>query len=173
MKKILVFVALFVFGLANVSAMTESELKTKLTETTKEINGSVFKATDQEKTLIERYLDQYDVSSEDADLIVTKLEETFDILKTSGKKKFQELSRTDKDRIVTIVTNLSAQADSVDCAIVNGHFVVYVPGSNRGSVFYKTQVLPIAQTNRDFLVAGLGLISVIGMALAFKKVKNA
>ncbi len=171
MKKLLVFVALFVFGLANVSAMTESELKTKLYNTTKEINGSVFKLTDEEKTLVERYVNQYEVKEADADLAVEKMEEAFNILKNSGKKKFQELSRSDKDRITTIVTKLSADATTVDCAIVNGQFVVYEPGTT--TVFYETPVLPIAQTNRDFLVAGLGIISVIGMALAFKKVKNA
>ena len=171
MKKFILFVAVFVFGLANVSAMTESELKAKLTDTYT-VNGSTFKATDQEKTLIERYLDQYEVSSADADLYVEKLEEVFDILRASGKKKFQELSSSDKTRIKNIVANVSAQT-SADCAIVDGLFVLYEPNTNRGRIFYETPVYPIAQTNRDLLVAGLGLISVVGLALAFKKVKNA
>ena len=173
MKKLLVFVALFVFGLASVSAMTESEFKAKLNGTTKEINGSTFKLTDQEKTLVERYLDQYEVTSADADLIVEKLEDVFDILKNSGKKKFQDLPADKKQEVKTIVTNLSASANSVDCTIKNGKLVVYVPNSNRGEIFYETPVLPIAPTNRSYLLAGLGLISVVGLALAFKKVKNA
>ena len=171
MKKLLVFLVALTFGFSTVNAMTEAELKEKLTQSYT-VNGSTFKATDQEKTLIERYLNQYEVSSNDADYVVEKLNAVFDILKNSGKKTFQELSSTDKQRIVDIVADVSRSTD-FDCAIVDGKFIVYVPNTNRGEKFYVTPVKPIAQTNRDLLIAGLGVISVLGIALAFKKVKNA
>ena len=174
MKKILVFLAVLTFSLNTVNAMTEAELKEKLTQS-RTVNGAKFEATDQEKTLIERYLNQYEVSSNDADYVVNKLNAVFDILKDSGKKTFQELSSADKQRIVAIVADVSANTD-FDCAIVDGRFVLYVPNPdnpNEKEVFYKSPVKPIAQTNRDLLIAGLGIISALGIALAFKKVKNA
>ena len=173
MKKCLVLLMALVFGLTSVSAMTEDELKEKLTQSY-EVNGVVFKANDQQKTMIERYLEQYDVSSADADLIYSKLQAAFDILRASGKKSFYNLSSSDKNRIVALVGDVSANT-SVNAAIVDGNLVVYVPGTPNGSVFYKAPVNPIAQTdsNRSVIVAGLGLISLLGLALAFRKIKNA
>ena len=171
MKKFLVLLVALSFGLTSVSAITEAELKEKLSQSYT-VNGSTFKATDEEKTLIERYLDQYEVTSADADVIVAKLQAVFDVLENSGKKTFQELSDADKARVVALVADVDA-TDSIDCAIVDGVFIVYVPNTNKGRVFYESPVKPIAQTNRDLIVAGLGVISVIGMALAFRKVKNA
>ena len=66
MKKVMfLLVALFI-GLVSVNAMTESELEAKLTKSYT-VNGSTFKASDSQKVLIKRYLDQYEVSSSDAD----------------------------------------------------------------------------------------------------------
>ena len=73
-------VATFLFGLSSVHAMTEDELFSKLTQSYK-VNGVTFQVTDSQKTLIERYLKQYDVSSEDADYIVSKMEAVFNVLK--------------------------------------------------------------------------------------------
>ena len=171
MKKFLVFLVAVSFGLASASAMTESELKEKLNQSYT-VNKSTFKTTDEEKELIARYLDQYEVTSNDADVIWAKLQAVFDVLKKSGKKTFQELSSADKARVVALVGEVDA-TDSIDCAIVDSRFIVYVPNTNKGKIFYKTPVTPIAQTNRDLIVAGLGIISVLGMALAFKKIKNA
>ena len=169
MKKFLVFLVAVVFGLATVSAMTEEELKEKIFEGVT-VNGSTFKPNDQQKTAAERYLNLYEVSSADADLIWEKIQASFDVLRDSGKKTFQEMSAADKARVVALVSDIDANT-SVSCAIVDEVLVVYEPDT--GEVFYKDPVTPIAQTNRDLIAAGLGVISVLGMALAFRKIKNA
>jgi len=174
MKKILLIIALvFAFGVTNAYAISESELYSKLTEEHK-VNGVTFKANDAQKNLIKQYLDQYEVSSSDADYIVTKLEETFNILKNSGKKSFYDLSSTDKNKIISIAANVSTNT-SLDCAIVDGEFIVYVPGTNKGEVFYASSVNPIAQTDSSstLIIAGLGIVSLLGIGLALHKVKNA
>lgn len=170
MKKFLVFVALFVFGLTSVSAMTESELKAKLSEE-QVINGATFKASDEEKNLIDMYLSQFDITSTDADKIVDAMTYVFNVLKNSGKQRFQDLSSAQKQDITTKIRSLSQEVSSINVDVVNGKFVVYNP--NDGSTFYQSKVTPIATTNRSVILAGLGLISVVGLALAFKKVKNA
>ena len=175
-KKLLVLLFIFIFGITKVSAITESELLEKLTGK-HEVNGVTFEATDSQKELIERYLDQYEVSNTDADYIVSKLEEVFNILESSGKTSFYDLSATEKQTIISLVADVASNTD-VDVAIVDGELVVYVPGTNRGEEFYKTPVNPrengeITQTNRTVVVAGLGIITVLGMALAFRKIRNA
>jgi len=173
MKKFLVLLVAVSFGLASVSAMTEAELKEKLTQSYT-VNGVTFKANDEQKTLLDTYLNDYDISSSDADTIYSKLQSAFSILEASGKKSFYDLSSSDKSSIIALVSDV-ASSTSVDAAIVDGKLVVYVPGTSGASVFYKAPVTPIAQTdsNRSVIVAGLGLISLLGIALVFKKIKNA
>ena len=171
MKKFLVFLVAVSFGLASASAMTEAELKEKLFQSYT-VNGAKFEATDEQKNLIETYLNQYEVTSADADVIYAKLQAAFDVLKKSGKTKFEDLNASQKKEITDLVADVDA-TPSMDVAIVNGKLVVYVPNTNRAKDYYRTPVEPIAQTNRSLIVAGLGLFSVLGMALAFKKIKNA
>ena len=171
MKKLLVFLVAIAFGVTTASAMTETELKEKLYEGTT-VNGATFKPSDEEKTMIERYLDQYNVTSSEADLIWEKIQAAFDILKNSGKKKFQDMTSADKARVVALVSDVDS-GTSLDCAIIDGVFIVYTPDTGKSDVFYKDPVYPIAQTNSGLLIAGLSVISVIGMALAFRKIKNA
>lgn len=169
MKKFLVFLVALTFGLATVSAMTEAELKEKLYEGIT-INNATFKPNDQQKTAIERYLDTYEVSSADADYAYEKMLAVFDVLKASGKQKFQDMSAADKASVVALVAEVNDNT-GFTCAIVDGVFIVYEPETS--TAFYKDPVYPIAQTNRDLIAAGLGIISVLGMALAFRKIKNA
>ena len=160
MKKLLLVIALVLaFGVTKTYAITESELYSKLTQEY-EVNGVKFKATDAQKNLIKQYLDQYEVSSGDADYIVSKLEETFGILRNSGKKSFYDLSSNDKQTII---------------AIVDGELVVYQPDTNKTEVFYEAPVNPIAQTDSTstIVIASLGLVSLLGIGLALYKVKNA
>ena len=176
MKKFLVLLVLFIVGVVNVRAITESELLEKLTKSYT-INGATFQATDEQKVLIERYLNQYEVSSAHADYIVGKLEEVLNVLKDSGEKSFYDLSNGDKQRIISLVADVAVNT-SVDCAIVDGKLVVYVPDSNRGEVFYESPVNPvktgkITQTNRTLIMAGFGLFAVIGMAFALRRVRDA
>ena len=176
MKRFLILIVLFIVGIVNVKAITESELLDRLTKSYT-VNGATFRATDEQKVLIERYLNQYEVSETDADYIVGKLEEVFDILRKSGKTSFYKLSTSEKSKIVSLVADVASNT-SVDCAIVDGKLVVYVPGSNRSEVFYETPVNPtkigkITQTNRTVVIAGFGMFAVIGMALALRKIRNA
>lgn len=175
-RSFFVFVVAMVFGIAAVNAMTESQLLEKLTGQFY-VNGVVFEATDSQKELIATYLDQYEVSSADCDYIAAQVDAVFDVLRNSGKTSFYDLSAAEKSQIVSLVADVSANT-SVDVAIVSGELVVYVPGTNKGEVFYKTPVNPdvngeIAQTNRTVVIAGLGIFSLIGMAFAFGKIRNA
>ena len=176
MKKLLLLIIPFIIGLSSVNAITKNELLERLTKSY-EVNGVTFQATDSQRTLIERYLAQYEVSSKDADYVVQKLEEVLNVLKTSGKKSFYDLSTSDKQKIISLVADVATNT-SIDVAIVSGELIVYVPNTNKGEVFYKAPVTPtangeITQTNRTLILSGLGIFTVIGMTLAFRKIRNA
>ena len=171
MKKVLVFLFALFISITSVSAMSEAKLKEKLTATYK-VNGSTFKATDAQKTAMEQYLNQYNISSSDADYIAGKLDEAFNVLKNSGKKSFYDMTKADKDKIVALVSDVATHT-SVKAAIVKNNLVVYKQGSS--DIFYETPINPvngdIVQTSRGLTVVFAGIISAIGIAIALKKVK--
>lgn len=171
MKKIMFFlVALFV-GLVSVNAMTESALEEKLTKKYT-VNGVVWEATDSQKVLVKRYLDQYEVSSADCDYIAGKFDEAMAIVKASGVKDLYKLSRADKDKIIALVADVSANT-SVKASITKGTLVVYVPGTS--DIFAKEQIFPkngdVVQTSDSLTISIAGLISVVGIAIALRKIR--
>jgi hypothetical protein len=171
MKKIVVFLMALFVGLVTVNAMTESELETKLTKQYT-MNGVIFEATDSQKVLVKRYLDQYEVSSADCDYIAKKFDEAMEIVKASGVKDLYKLSRADKDKIIALVADVSANT-SVTASIVKGTLVVYVPGTS--DVFAKEQIFPkngdVVQTSGNVTIAVAGLVSVLGLAIALRKLR--
>ena len=102
MKKLLtVLMATALFaGMTSVSAMSESELKSKLTATYT-INGESVSLSSSQKALVKRYLDKEEVSSTDADYIAAKVDEAIAILNNSGEKakNFKNLSATTKNKL--------------------------------------------------------------------------
>ncbi len=171
MKKILVVLVALFIGLVSVNAMTESELEEKLTKQYT-ANGLTWEATDSQKVLVRRYLDQYEVSSADADYIASKLDAAIAIIKNSGVKDLKNLSRADKDKIIALVADVSANT-SVKAAIIKGDLVVYVPNTN--DVFAKEEINPkngdVVQTNSNLTIAIAGVISVLGVAVAVRKIR--
>ena len=169
-KLVLVLIALFV-GLVSVNAMTESELEEKLTAKYT-VNGVVWEATDNQKELVKRYLKEYEVSSTDADYISGKMDAAMNIVKNSGVTNLYKLSRTDKDKIIALVADISANT-SVKAAITKGYLVVYAPGTD--NEYAKEQIFPkngdVVQTSSTATVAIAGIISVLGVAVALRKLK--
>ena len=172
MKKVIVFLATLCVGLVSVSAMSESELKERLTKSYT-VNGSTFQASSTQRNVMDQYLNQYDISSSDADYIANKLDEAFDVLRDSGKSSFYAMSKADKKKVVALVSYVSANT-SVDATIIKDDLIIYVPGTK--DVFYKTPINPIngeiRQTSTGLTVAAAGLVSMAGVAVALKKAKN-
>lgn len=180
MKKVIVFLATLCIGLVSVSAMSESELRTKLTQSYS-ANGASFAANSEQVNLIDQYLKNYDISSADADYISSKIDEAMNILRNSGKQSFYALSKADKDRVKGLVADVSANT-GVKATISKGNLYVCnykstscVPGSS--NVFYSTPVNPsgngsIRTTSAGMTVAATGLVSIAGAALAIKKAKE-
>ena len=173
MKKLsLLLVALLLFvGVVRVDAMTEDELKDALTQTI-EINGSKFTVDDGTKTAIERYLNQYDVSSADADYINARINTAISILKSEGQTDFKKLSTSAKNQLKALVEEISNNT-SVNATVTNGSVVVLTP---TGGTFYEVDHL-VKQTGSTTtltaMVAGISvLIVAAGACLVVKQVKE-
>ena len=146
-------------------------IEEKLTKTYT-VNGVTWGATDSQKVLVKRYLDQYEVSSSDAEYISGKIDEAIAIIKASGVKDLYKLSRADKDKIIALVADISANT-SVKASITKGNLVIYVPGTS--DIFAKEQIFPkngdVVQTSDSVTIAVTGVVSILGIAVALRKLR--
>ena len=174
MKKIcaVVIAVCLLFGISNVYAMSEAKLKSKLTQTIT-INGVQVSVDNETKVAIERYLNQFDVSSSDADYIAARVDKAVEILKEEGQTDFAKLSRTAKNKLKALVEEISANT-SVKATVTNGSLVVYNP--NNGSEFFEATKLVKHTglgTSPLAIIAGLSVIVVAaGTCLVIKQLKT-
>lgn len=170
-----VFALVFFMGVKPANAMTEQELKNKL-EQTYVINGEKFKLSNDNKVLLERYLNQYEISEADADYIAARVDEAVAIIENSGKTNLNDLAQSTKDELKAIVEKVTANT-SVTATVVNGNVVVYKPDGT--GVFAEVDKL-VKNTDTDNnltlvvgLSAGIVLISMVSLVKKSKLVKNA
>ena len=172
MRKALVFIFALFVGTVSVSAMSESKLMEKLSQEIK-VNGATYRISDSQKTALEQYLNQYDISSADADVIAEKFDAAFEVLKNSGKQRFYDMTKAQKQQVKDLVIEV-ANSTSVKVAIVKDNLVVYKPGTT--DIFYETPINPvngdIVQTSRGLTVAIAGIVSAIGIVIALLAVKK-
>ena len=173
MKKlgILLFAVLLFVGVARVDAISEDELKDALTQTF-EIDGTKVHVDDATKTAIERYLNQYEVSSADADYIKARIDTAISILKSEGQTDFKKLSDDAKDRLKALVVEISNHT-SVKATVTNGSVVIL---DASGDTFFEVDHL-VKQTGSTVtltaVMAGISvLIVAAGACLVVKQVKE-
>lgn len=159
MKKIglLIAVICVLFGLTNVSAMTESDLKAKLSQTVQLKNGS-YKLSAGDKKLLDDYLNQYEVSSEHADFIAARVDKAIEIMKSEGHADFKKYSKASKEALKALVVEISNNT-SVKATVTKDSVVVYKPDGS-GEVFAEITGL-VKQTG--FGVSSLALITCISV----------
>ncbi len=170
MKKafLTVLAATFLLGATNVSAMTEAKLKEKLTKEYK-VNGETFKADADMVTLIERYLNDYEISADDADTISAAIDEAIKVVEEDGASSFSKLGSAAKDKVMAIVNKVSEET-SVSVALTeDGKLTVYRPD---GEVFAEVTDL-IKYTDNSAILMVAGIVSVLGIAVVTRKIAKA
>ena len=173
MKKVfmsVLVISLLLLGVKNVNAMTEAQLKTKLTQSIT-INGTEVSLTADEKNLVTKYLNEYEVSSKDADYISGKVDEAISILKSEGKTDFKELSSSAKTKLKALVSDVAANT-SVNATVTNGSIVIY---NGDGTVFAEVDKL-VKQTgtesNKLTIVASIAAaVTLVGAYFVVRQVK--
>lgn len=151
-------VSLFI-GVSTVSAMTEAELKAKLSQTIK-VGGQDFTLDANTKAYVEKYLNENDVSAADGDYIAGKIDEAITILQNEGKTNFSELSTTAKNNLKALVQNVNDNT-SVKATVTGGSVVVY---NNSGTPFFEVTKLVKQSGFETSTVAIITSLSVLVVA---------
>lgn len=90
-----------------VNAATESELLEYLSQEFK-VGGETISISAEDKVKIERYLNENEVTAEQADSIIAKVDQVIAILEEAGETDLTKLSREDKDRIMAIANEAAS-----------------------------------------------------------------
>jgi len=174
MKKILsvtlIAICLFV-GVKSVSAVSEADLKTKLTQTIT-VNGEKYSVANDIKVLAERYLNQYEVSDKDCKYISDKIDEAIKIIQAAKTVKASEMSKSTKNQLKALVADVSSNT-SVKATVTKNALVIY---DKDNKVFAEVTELVKqtgSETNTIAIVASVAaLITVVGAYLVVRKVKS-
>ena len=171
MKKNIVLLIAFlvvILGVNSVYAISESQLKTKLTQSY-EINGGKYYIGSELKVLAERYLDQYDVSEADCDYIAERIDLAVDILRNAGVVDARKLSAGEKNQLKKLVSEINANT-SVKATVTKDAVVIY---DENGNVFAEANRL-VKQTdnNTNIMILAACLIAFTGIALIIRQARN-
>ena len=132
MKKIFVLmliISYYIIGMKIAYAMTEKELLDKLTASYV-VNGEKYSVPGDIKVLAERYLSQYEVSSEDADYISDRIDEAVSIIQKNGKVDFRQMSMSTKEQLKALVEKVSANT-SVKATVMKNSIIIYTPSGEK------------------------------------------
>ncbi len=171
MKKLIALVLvgfLFFAGVNSVSAMSEADLKAKFEETLT-LNGDKYGLSSGVIVLVERYLNEYEVSAEDADYIAERIDKAKGIIEKDGHAKFADFSEDTKKQLKTLVDEIDRKT-SVSARCTKGSVIVE---DKDGKTFAEVTEL-VKQTGSETstiaLMSSISLIIVLaGTALLGKK----
>ena len=173
-KKIIALVLVMLFGILNVKALTEDELKTKMLNGY-EVDGEIVKPSDYQAQEIERYLNKYDVSDDHATFISGKIDEIVELARADKAKTFTNLSSDSKSKCVSIVAEISNNTSVKASLTKNGVLTIYE--SDGKTVFTEIKDKDIAKQtgSNNIIFIALSVVAVLGVVYVAKKAisKNA
>lgn len=175
MKKTIfaVLAAVALFGFTNVDAMTESELKAKLTKEYV-IDGEKIQMSASQVAELDRYLKEYEISSKDADYISKKIDEALKIAQDGKAKSFTELTKEEKQKMVAIVSDITKQTSVKATLTEGGKLTIFEENGKTPFTVITDKDNGIQNTDsNNTILAIAGIISVVGVAVIVKKVAKA
>ena len=144
--------------------MTEKELQQKLTKEYT-INGVTFKLDNSYVSQLERYLNENEVSSKDADYISGKLDEAVKVIEAGNAKDIKSLSKSEKDKLKNIASAISSNTDVKVTVAKGGEVTVY---NTDGTVFTKVSE-PIKYTDNNTLIISLTTVALLASGIVIIK----
>lgn len=167
----LVLVMLFAVVAVKAAGKTEDDLYKALTQTIT-INGVEVTVSEATKNHIKSYLNQFEVSAEDCEYIINKINTAISILKSEGKTDFSKLSADAKAQLKALVVDIHDNT-TVNATVTNGAVVVY---DNTGDVFFEVTDLVKqtgSETSTTAIIAAISLVIVAaGALLVGRQVKH-
>lgn len=175
MKKLgyLLLVLAALFTGFNVKAMTENELKEKLTKTYT-IDGTEVKLQPSQITELERYLNKYELSAKDCDFIAAKIDEAVAIAQTGKAKSFSELTSEEVTKMVAIVSEVKEKTSVKATLTKGGKLTIYEEDGSTPFTIITDKDNGIQDTNNNyFIIVIASAISLLGVIVITKKVAGA
>lgn len=173
MKKsiIAVIAVALVVGITNVNAMTKSELKAKI-DAGVTINGVKYTPTADQKTQIDRYLDDEEtvISTTDADKIAAQIDEAVKVLDA------QKVTSLSKESLAKLPADVKTQLSGIVSTIeettgltieINDDGIMNVKKGDTSIVKLGDSI--VKKTNNNNIIVVSSLISVVGLAFVAKK----
>lgn len=175
MKKIvyLLLVITAFFTSYNVNAMTESELKAKITKSYT-IDGEEIKITASQIAELDRYLNKYDLSSDDCDFISSKIDEAVAIAQAGKAKSFTELTSEEVAKMIAIVSEVNEKTSVKANLTKGGKLTIYEQDGSTPFTIITDKDNGIKDTNNNyFIIVIASAISLLGVIVITKKVSGA
>ena len=171
MKKLLIVITLLVGALFlanNVYAASEADLKSILTDPVN-IGGKEYEIKSKVKALVDKYLNENDLSSADINYIYNVATEARNKLKNQSSTTIEGLSADIKQQLKDMVDDINDHTD-VDATVLNGKLIIY---NDDNTEFAKISD-PVKQTGESanilygVYITSL-LIVLVGVMLTVKK----
>jgi len=154
-----------------VKAMTEAELKDKLTSSYT-INGVTRQMDSGIAAQVERYLEKYEVSSGDCDYIAGKIDAAIELIQKGKATKWSELTASEIESLISMVNDISNKT-SVKASLSKGGVLVIYESDGK-TVFTKISGMIKDTDNSMSMMYMVGAtISLVGLLVIVKKVVKA
>ena len=178
MKKLLTIALLVVLVFAvvtNVNAATKGELSAYLTKT-HTVAGESVSISDADKVKIERYLSENEVTEEQADKVIAKVDEAIAVMNAAGESDVTKLSKADKDKLVKIANEAASVLGlTISYDASTKTVSIYKDGKLLESVSLtsNTKLVQTGSSNIAYIAVPVVAIIAVAMVAAYKKAKNA
>ena len=170
-KMIFALLCVVVLGLTKVNAMSIDELKDKLTKEYV-INGVTFQITSAQKNSLEQYIaNNPGINESDINYINEKLDEAIAIIEKSGATSVDDLSRSTKDELKALITDVSNNTAIKATPNNDGTVTVY---NLDNTVFGKINVTrDVEYTDSAIVISLASAIALCGIIVIAKNSKKA
>jgi len=168
----ILMIAVVMFGVVNVKALNEAGLKEKLFQEVK-VGKGTYTLSDAQKVIVERYLNQNEISDADCALIWEKVEAALGIIKGQGNVNFTKYPQNVKDQLKALVNQITTGTNNRIKATLTKDGLT-VQNSDGTKVLVDGPVKQTgSETSRTAIIAGISILIVaVGTCLVIKQVKT-
>ena len=163
-------VGLFAIGTFGVKALNEAGLKEKLFQTI-EVGGVKYSLSNADKKIVETYLEQNEISDEDATFIGEQIDKAIAIIKGQKNVEFTKYPQNVKDELKDLVTEISTKTKVKATLTKEGLTVKNADGSE--TVITALVKQTGYESNKTAIIVAISfLIVAVGTGLVIKQVKT-
>ena len=168
----MLMIAVVMFGVVNVKALNEAGLKEKLFQEVK-VGKGTYTLSDAQKVIVERYLDQNEISDADCTLIWEKVEAALNIIKGQGNVNFTKYPQNIKDQLKALVDEISRGTNNRVKATLTKDGLTVLNSDGTKVVIDGPVKQTGSETSRTAIIAGISILIVaVGTCLVIKQVKT-